>query len=274
MHECGKRLLHPRPQETSHTSVSFCLVSSSHLTFAHHECTDRKREHLLGQIREQAAQISKLMAQLEQTKISPAQAQSHPTTHTSSSDPRSSPSVDLHIHSPLTPSSPDSANPAPTADVEEWIAKARESIEAFGGFIGAGGASLTQDYLVDEDPEDAGSSGDDYGFEIVREDEEGEASGASVSEHDSHDAVLVHTAGSEYRRSTSREGGPAKKTSGGATQKLASLPSEATPFGLIANLALKNPKRKNSPDVEGEDAVGVANEDFFRPSTSLVPFLY
>ena len=150
----------------------------------------------------------------------------------------------------------------PTADVEEWIAKARESIDAFGGFIGAGGASVTQDYLVDEDPEDAGSSGEDYGFETVRENE---ASGASVSEHDSHDSVLVQSTNGDHRSSASKG---SKKNSCGTTQKLVSLPSEAHPFGLIANLALKNPKRRNSPDVEGEDAVGVANEDFFRPSTS------
>lgn len=214
---------------------------------------DRKREHLLGQIREQAAQISKLMAQLEQTKISPEKTQS--------SLDSLSPTADHQLHSPLLPSSPDSTNPVPTADVEEWIAKARESIDAFGGFIGAGGASVTQDYLVDEDPEDANSSGEDYGFEILQENE---ASGAFVSEYDGHDPVLVHNT---IRRSASRG---SKKNSGGTTQKLVSLPSEAHPFGLIANLSLKNPKRRNSPDVEGEDAVGVANEDFFRPSTSSV----
>lgn len=123
---------------------------------------------------------------------------------------------------------------------------------------------MTQDYLVAEDPEDPGSSGEDYGFEVIPEDEDG----ASVSEHDSHDAVLIRTTSSEHQRSPSRERTPAKKNSGGPTQKLVSLPSEATPFGLIANLALKNPKRRNSPDADGEDDVGVANEDFFRPSTS------
>jgi hypothetical protein len=154
--------------------------------------------------------------------------------------------------------------PVPKPDVEEWIAKARESIEAFGGFIGAGGAGMTKSYLVNEDPEDSGSSGDDA-YEFAVEDEDGET--VEIGDHDSQ----------QQRRSTSREmqsvhgssvgsGFHKRDSSGSGIQKLVTLPSEASPFGLIANLSLKHRKRRSGPSAEDEDNVGVANEDFFRPS--------
>lgn len=201
------------------------------------------------------------MAQLESTKRQPK-----PITANLSAISHSSPAADLH--SPLDPTSPDSQSPAATADVEEWISRARQSIEAFGGFIGAGGAGMMKSFLVDEDPEDSGSSGDDYEFAL--EDEDGET--GEVENYNSQDAGLDM----DKRRSSSREkesvsgnsvgsGVPRKKDSGG-TQKLATLPSEAVPFGLIANLSLKHSRRKSSSNVDDEDDVGVANEDFFRPS--------
>jgi hypothetical protein len=215
----------------------------------------------LAEIHNQAAQIKKLMAQLEMTK-SQSRSQS-----ASNSARRSSPGADLL--SPLDPSSPGSLKPVPKPDVEEWIAKARESIEAFGGFIGAGGAGMTKSYLVDEDPEDSRSSGDDA-YEFAVEYEDGE-----TVEIDDHDAR-------QQGRSTSREmqsvsgssvgsGFHTRDSSGSGTQKLVTLPSEASPFGLIANLSLKHRKRRSSPSAEDEDDVGVANEDFFRPSMFNLP---
>jgi len=159
--------------------------------------------------------------------------------------------------------------PVPKPDVEEWIAKARESIEAFGGFIGAGGAGMTKSYLVNEDPEDSGSSEDDaYEFAVEYED------GGTV-EIDSHgsrqqgrstsreiQSVSVSSVGSSFHKRDSSNSG---------TQKLVTLPSEASPFGLIANLSLKHRRRRSSLIAEDKDNVGVANEDFFRPSVFNLP---
>lgn len=191
------------------------------------------------------------MAQLESTK-------SHPRISTVSIR-RSSPGVDLL--SPLDPSSPNSATSKP--DVEEWIAKARESIEAFGGFIGAGGAGMTQGFLVAKDPEDSSSSGDDA-YEFAVEDEDGDT--FEIDELPDRDG-LVHK-----RRSTSRDkesvGSGTKSLSGTGTQKLVTLPTGGSPFGLIANLSLKHRRRRSSPGIEEEDDIGVANDEYFKPSTS------
>jgi len=201
------------------------------------------------------------MAQLETTK-----AQSRPQSSTSIR--RSSPGPDLL--SPLDPSTPSSLIPVPKPDVEEWIAKARESIEAFGGFIGAGGAGMTKSYLVDEDPEDSGSSGDDA-YEFAVEDEDGET--VEINDHAARQqrrpaSMEMQSVGG----SSVRSGHHKRDSSGSGTQKLVTLPSEAFPFGLIANLSLKHRKRRSSPGVDDEDDVGVANEDFFRPSTFIPPF--
>ena len=228
----------------------------------------------MAQIRDQADEIRKLMAQLEVTKSQPQ------PQRTSTSVPRSSPCADLL--SPLDPSSPTSPELSPKPEVEEWIAKARESIEAFGGFIGAGGAGMTKDFFVEGDPEDWESSGDDD-YEFAVEDEDGETFG--IDEFGAGEAGGESDA-RQNRRSTSRDkqsvtgsivgsGTHKRQLSGGSTgtQKLVTLPSEASPFGLIANLSLKHRKRRSSPGTEDEDDVGVANDDFFRPSVFKLRFL-
>jgi len=230
--------------------------------------TPPKREHLIAEIRDQAAQIQKLMAQLELTK-----SQSQPRS-AAASIRRSSPGADLL--SPLNPSSPSSPLPPPKPDVEEWIAKARESIEAFGGFIGAGGAGMTKGFLVQEDPEDSDSGGEVF-YEFAAEDEDGEV--AEVNEYGAEQGANETR---QKSRSASRElrsiggtsgvsGASKRESSGSGIQKLVTLPSEASPFGLIANLSLRHRKRRSSPGVENENDVGVANEDFFRPSPTPDP---
>lgn len=212
------------------------------------------------------------MAQLELTKAS-----SQPSS--SGSVRRSSPGGDYL--SPLDPSSPTSPDPVPKPDVEEWIAKARESIEAFGGFIGAGGTGMTKSFLVDEDEEGSGSSEDDD-YEFAVEDEDGEP--VEINQFGDEETSRRNGAVG-MRRSASRDiqsvGG--SSTSGsqnkerrlsGTTEKLVILPSEASPFGLIAKMSLKNRRRRTSPGVEDEDDVGVANEDFFRHSMfRFIPWL-
>ncbi|KAG0702771.1 hypothetical protein DFH29DRAFT_1079268, partial [Suillus ampliporus] len=94
--------------------------------------TPPKRVHLLNQIREQAAQIQELMAQLEATNQRAASASGgSPYTTTMPLSPSSS----VGLHSPtLDPNTPaDSAPPKP--EVQDWVAKAPASIEAFNGLI-------------------------------------------------------------------------------------------------------------------------------------------
>jgi hypothetical protein len=264
--------------------------------------TCRKREHLLTQIRDQAAQIQKLMEQLENTNRSSA-SESHSrqnglTPHSNGAE----------LHSPmLSPSSTNDsyfdADPAPTKpnanqDVIDWISKARESIEAFGGFIGMGGAGMPKSLLVNGDPEDSESSGEEdymydedgrvevetrrggtegeYGFEV----EESDGEDIPISDHADEGRSSSQRHASDGRKpvhrqrsfassvGTSQHTLPRKKDSG--SEKLATLPTEASPWGLMAGLSLKNGKRRSSADREtGSTAgaeLGVANADFFRAS--------
>ncbi|ESK89022.1 hypothetical protein Moror_13103 [Moniliophthora roreri MCA 2997] len=261
-----------------------------------HECvipgrkkrrTPPKREHLLAEIQKQAETIERLMAQLAAAE----EAQKH-QLRSSASDSlsgTSSPPI-------LSPSSADANSsyfgdhPPPNAEankvVEDWIVKARESLAEFGGFIGIGGASMPKRYIVDEDPEDESSGDDedlvvvddtDNDYEIAVIDEDGD----EWSPHD------VSRRPSSHRGSASSTGSrppavagplhvrdPKKKDSG---EKLATLPSEAAPFGLMATLSLKNTKRGSSVELEepnGDDngeGLGVANADFFRASPAPDP---
>ncbi|KAF7374423.1 Zn(2)-C6 fungal-type domain-containing protein [Mycena sanguinolenta] len=118
--------------------------------------TPPKREHLLNQIREQAAEIQKLMAQLEQTNA--RQHAKPPNSATTDTFPLT-PSSSSHNELPspvLSPSSsaPSSYFPSSSGDtkaesennraVEDWIVKARDSLAEFDGFIGIGGAGMTK----------------------------------------------------------------------------------------------------------------------------------
>ncbi|EEB91125.1 hypothetical protein MPER_10569, partial [Moniliophthora perniciosa FA553] len=120
----------------------------------------------------------------------------------------------------------------------------------------------------DEDLVVVDDTGNDYEIAVIDED------GDEWSPHD------VSRRPSSHRGSASSTGSrppaaagpnhvrdPKKKDSG---EKLATLPSEAAPFGLMATLSLKNTKRGSSVEVEGPngedngEGLGVANVDFFR----------
>lgn len=214
--------------------------------------TPPKREHLLNQIREQAAQIQELMAQLDVTNRRAASARvTSPSIHMIPISPSSS--VDMHSPT-LDPNTPaDSAPPKP--EVQDWIAKARESIEAFGGLIALGGTSYSM--LVNEDPEkSADSDEEEYGFDFEDDDTDDEGDGYATAEE-----------GGRSRRSQSRERlsptALAKKKEL-ADKKSGLLPHADSPFGLMAHMA--NRTRGKSAEPEPQDAVGVANVHFFRPS--------
>lgn len=234
----------------------------------------------MNQIREQAAEIQKLMTQLEHTN-----ARQAPPPNSSASDafPHSPASG---LHSPvLSPSStnasyfPSDQSTSTQTDseankaVEDWIAKARDSLAEFDGFIGIGGAGMPKSYLVKEDLEDS-SSGEEDAEEIASSDEPKSAEyeievldsdGEEVTQRGRQKTLRQYSTAS----SNSTDGGPRspnKKDSGGA-DKLATLPSEASPFGLMAGLSLKKTRAESPEDMDRTPALGVANADFFRSST-------
>lgn len=217
--------------------------------------TPPKREHLLNQIREQAAQIQELMAQLDVTnrQVAPASVSSSSTTTVPMS-----PSSSIDLHSPtLDPNTPaDSAPPKP--EVQDWLAKARASIDTFGGLIALGGT--TNSMLLDEDFGKSDSDEEVHSFDVEADDTDDEGNGYATAEE-----------GGRSRRSQSRERHSptalAKKEL--ADMKLGMLPHADSPFGLMAHMA--NRARGKSAEPEPQDAVGVANADFFRPSPAPDP---
>nr|GAT60822.1 predicted protein [Mycena chlorophos] len=243
-----------------------------------HECvtpgrkkrkTPPKREHLLNQIREQAAQIQKLMAQLEETNA----RNGRPNSATSDVFPPLTPSLQSPVLSPTSDLGSDltKASSAETNKVvEDWIAKARDSLAEFDGFIGIGGASMPRSLLVKEDPEHSSSDEDivytdepnavEYEIEVI--DDEGEE---------------IEHAGVKRRQMSSASGSsdarlPRKQDSG--SEKPATLPTEASPFGLMADLSLKK-GRAETPEAEMDEpstpALGVASDSFFRSSPAPDP---
>lgn len=231
-----------------------------------------KREHLLKQIQGQAEQIKSLIAQLEEAnrKVAAQRQQSGdaPSPTTTNTDLYSTLSM------PTTGiTSPDSEDRDITLqneqvakpDVLDWIAKARESLEQFGGYISMGGPGATRAQLNgdgEDETEDGSTSNDEDEYEFAVEDADGDGPlGSAGLDGDHNGAYLSENEGSLATRRPS------------ATEKLAILPSEAAPFGLMANLSLKMTRRRRSRPSseaaeEGEevDALGIPNKDFFRSS--------
>lgn len=262
-----------------------------------HECvipgrkkrrTPPKREHLLAEIQKQHETIEKLMAQLaeaEEFKKNRTRSSASDTLSGTSSPPVLSPSSGSYFSEELAS---EKLGAEKNKVVEDWIIKARESLAEFGGFIGIGG-SLPKRYIVKEDPEDSPSSGDEdtddsevgdhdsgESFEIAVVDSEGEGSPKLRTE------TSRRRSSPRSRRGSHSSGGdsahPHRRHSAGT--ELATLPSGAAPFGLMARMSLKNRKRGNSAEVEepgtlgvneDEDGSGVANVDFFRASPAPDP---
>ncbi|KAF7312328.1 Zn(2)-C6 fungal-type domain-containing protein [Mycena indigotica] len=243
-----------------------------------HECvtpgrkkrrTPPKREHLLNQIREQAADIQKLMSQLEEANARHARA---PNSAATDVFPPLTPSSGLHspVLSPTSPtfgSDSTKVNSATNKVVEDWIAKARDSLAEFDGFIGIGGAGMPKSLLVKEDLEGSSSGAEDvidsddgntgeYEIEVIDSD------GEEVSPRSRRGVKLR-----QMSNTSNDPRSPKKKESGG--EKLATLPTEASPFGLMADLSLKK-GRAESPEAEmGSESVpalGIASDSFFRSS--------
>ncbi|KAJ6476149.1 kinase-like domain-containing protein [Mycena sanguinolenta] len=125
--------------------------------------TPPKREHLLNQIREQAAEIQKLIAQVEQSNarqhakpLSSAATYSFPLTPSSSSNNELPPPFLFpHSSDPASYFSSSSADSKAESEnnraVEDWIARARDSLAEFDGFIGIGGTGMPKSLLVKEE---------------------------------------------------------------------------------------------------------------------------
>ncbi|KAI0321788.1 hypothetical protein OF83DRAFT_189903 [Amylostereum chailletii] len=207
-----------------------------------------KREVLLSKIREQASKIDDLMSQLENLQSADRQTarmESELSNEFAISANTAEVSPKSHASAISSPREVASTSSGPGSSVNkehlEWIAEARQNLEAFGGFIALGGASTNRAYFVAEALEDSASSEDEFG--------------------------LVVDGGSE---SDTEE--PRKRERGvGAVGKMASIPTGASPFGLMARLsaqksrALASSKKSSSVASDVSD-LGVAHEDFFRPS--------
>lgn len=146
-------------------------------------------------------------------------------------------------------SSASASNSKISQENSEWIAKARENLEAFGDFIRLGGSSTARRDLVDQDLED--SSDDEYPNNVQ------DSSG-------SEDEIWSpERPGAVRERTFSGMGSP----SGPA--KMVSLPAQASPFGMMATLSVRNLKPKTPGSVISDVSdLGVANEDFFRTRRS------
>ncbi|KAH9481451.1 Transcriptional activator of proteases prtT [Psilocybe cubensis] len=258
-----------------------------------------KREHLLNQIQAQAKEIERLMHQLEKVTIS-------------SNQPRNAgmdTSTGVNLSSPvLTPSSNSgsffgsdvpgdeaggdehggangngSNNVVMNKAVEEWIAKARESLHEFGAFIGIGGAGMPKRYLVEEDYEGGDDSDDDeeyvdasdealaeaFGngderYEVTVDNAPGDASGSSNPEQGGR--ILNHKSSSSSIGTVATANTQQRKKNSGENAKPVNLPVGAAPFGLFGELSLKNPvSRAGSAEPEDEDrGSGIANANFFK----------
>ena len=137
-----------------------------------------------------------------------------------------------------------------TPAVEEWMAKARERIDDFISVAGSAPISYVQD--------DADGSDEDYDseYEFAIVDSSGETTTPEVA-------------------STRRDSGPVPSKKRTYSGKLATLPSEAAPYGLMANLSLKaHPRRVGSQgevmqSPEEDSELSIANDDFFRKRSVL-----
>ncbi|KAJ7592760.1 hypothetical protein C8J56DRAFT_482308 [Mycena floridula] len=210
-----------------------------------------KREHLLNQIREQAEQIQQLMTQLQaankRSSLDSPSLVLSPTTTLFDLDAAASPPINPEMNK--------------AEAVEDWIEKAKDSLNQFGDYIGIGG--LPRTYLLDKDLEDPSGNDENQSDE---DNGEGEIPISVISDEEDNGTEDRHTVRHKRSVSSSDE----KKDSGG--EKLSTLPSEAVPYGLMARLVLTN-NRGSSGNMEEnqEKDVGVAKEDFFRTSPGLQP---
>ncbi|KAI0635754.1 hypothetical protein C8Q77DRAFT_1155518 [Trametes polyzona] len=263
-----------------------------------------RRDLLLGQIREQAAKIEELMKQLElannragTTGKAPPGARDNAPSPTHSTD---HPSTMSATTSEITTS--DLGTPEPAVehvtkpDVLDWIAKARESIEAFGGYINMGGPGVTKDLLgedvlgwKDSSSSDEAEEGAGEQQQQQQEGQDDEGEGEIHVEVEDVDAKPGERPVSRGRTRLDQQGGgdggrlaqgrdetstqsSRRKKSRQGREKLAILPNEAAPIGMLANLSLRASRsrrssRSRSVSTTDDNDYGVANDDYFRATS-------
>ncbi|KAI0649349.1 hypothetical protein C8Q79DRAFT_904183 [Trametes meyenii] len=253
-----------------------------------------RRDLLLGQIREQAAKIEELMKQLEEAN---KRAGDKPQGRDNASSPPHSvghPSSTMSATtSELTTS--DIGTPEPATDhvtkpdVLDWIAKARESIEAFGGYINMGGTGVTKDLLGEdvlgwkdssssdefEDGEGADEEGlgeDEGEVHVEVEDVDAKEGERPVSRGRTRPGPPSTDGGSTQGKEESSTQSSRRKKSRQGREKLAILPNEAAPLGMLANLSLRASRsrrssRSRSVSTTDDNDYGVANDDYFRATS-------
>jgi hypothetical protein len=254
--------------------------------------TPPKREHLMNQIRDQASEIQRLLAELEEVNKSVRAGRSgyrlgggprdDSPNGSASHSPGYATSSIYESHSYFSDGhSNASARESPNKDVLDWMAKARESLEAFGGYIGIGGAGVPKSLLVDEDLEGADNSDDEdefFGtppeteaeFEIVVQNPDGKFNsqypeGLKSLRTKSSDSSIgttgIRNLSIHQRKKEDNE-------------KSATVPTATSAFGLMAGLAYQTTrKRDNSaepsegePEELVEEGTGIARVDYFKPS--------
>lgn len=197
--------------------------------------TPPKREHLLNQIREQAAQIENLMAQLEKVH----QTHSSPLIYSNFDQDGHSPNI-----SPSTMQSPASSYFGPqlvapettsfdhNRDIEEWISKARVSLAEFGGIISG---MKTQKLVADQE-----DSGSDDGF-YTGEEEPSENFPIRIENSDGEEELSQVPPSDE-------------------ATKNAALPSTHSALGMFASMAI----HVQDEGAEGANNAGPASTSYFR----------
>jgi len=232
---------------------------------------DRKREDLMNQIRvrdaqlrDQAAQIQELAKLTKELKLSKKRR----SPSFSLSEENASPPADLHSPLPNNTDLEDSDEDCAKPEVKDWMEKARESVEAGGFIVNAG---LRKSFINKQDLEDSYSDTDDEDYEFVVEgDEDGDEAIVEITEDGAegdHAASIRNSIQQRDSRSISRDRSSIASNALKNEEKLVTLPSEAAPFGLLATMAMKTNRRRQSVgSVEEENDLGVSNNNFFRPS--------
>ncbi|KAH9064023.1 hypothetical protein EDB87DRAFT_1701527 [Lactarius vividus] len=230
-----------------------------------------KRELLLAKIRDQASLIKELMAQLEATQAadkSVTRMTANLPTEFARSSTLGSP-VDssgyVDVSSTFdSASSFGAAHSTISQENSEWIAKARENLEAFGDSIRLGGSSTARSDLVDQDLEDSSSSEDGHPID-------GDSSG-SEDELDV-DRLSHEIRGTVHERTLSGKGSPSGRA------KMVGLPAQASPFATdplgLPGHQIPPLLRKNIITPAEAEKLFKSYFDWMNPSTSLLdPKLY
>ncbi|KAH8112586.1 hypothetical protein DFH11DRAFT_463167 [Phellopilus nigrolimitatus] len=213
-----------------------------------------KREHLMNEIRTQAQKIQELMQKLEDANRRTRLQHNEPTRLSLSNTPLPPPGSTPVPGRLSISSAPGGNHVVPRPDVQEWIERARESIQTIGGLIDNG--PFAEDNEGDEEGDEEELEGDDgyegeesYFEESGTENADGstntkwrqpagecdtDAEGRDVVEELESEASTpppsiprTHSGGRSGRRKTPQP------------SRFAPLPTTpAAPFGLIAQLSI------------------------------------